>query len=165
LSPPAAERLEVAGAALTRAALFFAFWLAISGWKAVDLPVGLAAVAGATWASLALLPPRGARIRFGALVALAASFVRGSVAGGFDVARRALRPQLDLCPGFVTAPLRLPPGNARNAFSALASLMPGTLPVGTDGNSLLVHGLDVAQPIAEALAHEESLFMRALGDE
>jgi multicomponent Na+:H+ antiporter subunit E len=147
---------------VTRAALFFAFWLAISGWKATDLPVGLAAVVGATWTSLALLPPQGARIRFGALAALA---LRGSVAGGFDVARRALRPELDLRPGFVTAPLRLPPGNARNAFSALASLMPGTLPVGMDEDSLLVHGLDVAQPIAEDLAHEESLFMRALGDE
>jgi len=165
LSPRPIERPEVAGAAVTRAALFFAFWLAISGWKAADLPVGLAAVAGATWTSLALLPPQGARIRFGALVALAVSFVRGSVAGGFDVARRALRPELDLRPGFVTAPLRLPPGNARNAFSALASLMPGTLPVGMDEDSLHVHALDVAQPIAEDLSHEESLFMRALGDE
>ena len=81
------------------------------------------------------------------------------------MARRALRPELDLRPGFVTAPLRLPPGNARNAFSALASLMPGTLPVGMHEDSLLVHGLDVAQPIAEGLAHEEALFMRALGDE
>jgi multicomponent Na+:H+ antiporter subunit E len=165
LSPPAVERPEVTGAALTRAALFFGFWLAISGWKAADLPVGLAAIAGATWTSLALLPPQGARVRFGALIALAVSFVRGSVAGGFDVARRALRPDLDLRPGLVTAPLRLPPGNARNAFSALASLMPGTLPVGMDEDSLLVHGLDVAQPIAEDLAREETLFMRALGDE
>ncbi len=156
---------QLAGAAITRGVLFFAFWLAISGWKAADLPVGLAAVAGATWTSLALLPPQGARIRLGALATLAVSFFRGSVVSGFDVARRALRPELDLRPGFVTAPLRLPPGNARNAFSALASLMPGTLPVGMDERSLLIHGLDVAQPIAQDLAHEEALFMRALGDE
>ncbi len=81
------------------------------------------------------------------------------------MARRALRPELDLRPGFVTASLRLPPGNARNAFSALASLMPGTLPVGMDEHSLLIHGLDVAQPIAQDVAREETLFMRALGDE
>jgi multicomponent Na+:H+ antiporter subunit E len=43
--------------------------------------------------------------------------------------------------------------------------MPGTLPVGVDEDSLLIHGLDVAQPIAEDLAREEALFMRALGDE
>ena len=61
--------------------------------------------------------------------------------------------------------MRLPPGNARNAFCALASLMPGSLPVSTDEDSLLIHGLDLAQPIAQNLAHEEVLFMRALGDE
>jgi multicomponent Na+:H+ antiporter subunit E len=156
---------RLASAAASRGALFFAFWLAISGWNPVDLPVGLAAVAGATWTSLALLPAKGAWLRLGALGRLAVSFFRGSVVSGFDVARRALRPELDLRPGFVTAPLRLPPGNARNAFSALASLMPGTLPVGMDEHSLLIHGLDVAQPIAQDVAREEILFMRALGDE
>jgi multicomponent Na+:H+ antiporter subunit E len=154
-----------ASAALARAALFFAFWLSISGWKAADLPVGLLAVAAATWTSLALLPAQGSAPRLGALAAFALSFFRGSALSGFDVAKRALRPQLDLNPGFVTAPLRLPPGNARNAFCAIASLMPGTLPVGTDENALLVHGLDVTQPIAQDLAREEALFMRALGDE
>ena len=148
-----------------RAALFFALWLAISGWKAADLPVGFAAAAAAAWTSLALLPAQGSRLRLGGLAALAISFFRGSVMAGFDVARRALRPELDLRPGFVRAPLRLPPGNARNAFCALASLMPGSLPVSTDEDSLLIHGLDLAQPIAQNLAHEEVLFMRALGDE
>jgi multicomponent Na+:H+ antiporter subunit E len=156
---------RLASAEISRGVLFFAFWLAISGWNPADLPVGLAAVAGATWTSLALLPPKGTWLRLGALATLAVSFVRGSVVSGFDVARRALRPELDLRPGFVTAPLRLPPGNARNAFSALASLMPGTLPVGMDERSLLIHALDVAQPIARDLALEETLFMRALGDE
>ena len=156
---------RLASAAASRGVLLFAFWLAISGWKTVDLPVGLAAVAGATWTSLALLPAKGSWLRLGALAALAVSFFRGSVVSGFDVARRALRPELDLRPGFVTAPLRLPPGNARNAFSSLASLMPGTLPVGMDEDSLLIHGLDVGQPIAQDLAHEEALFRRALGDE
>ena len=165
MSPRPAGPPLSAGVAATRAALFFAFWLAISGWKAADLPVGLAAAATATWISLTLLPPEGGRLQLGALFALAVSFVRGSVVAGFDVARRALSPELDLRPGFVTARLRLPPGNARNAFSALASLMPGTLPVGMDEDSLLIHGLDVAQPIAEDLAREEALFMRALGDE
>jgi multicomponent Na+:H+ antiporter subunit E len=156
---------RLASAPVSRGVLFLAFWLAISGWNPADLPVGLAAVAVATWMSLALLPPKGTWLRLGALATLAVSFVRGSVVSGFDVARRALRPELDLRPGFVTAPLRLPPGNARNAFSALASLMPGTLPVGMDERSLLIHALDVAQPIARDLALEETLFMRALGDE
>jgi multicomponent Na+:H+ antiporter subunit E len=157
--------LRLASAAASRGAVFFGFWLAISGWKASDLPIGLIAAAGAAWTSLALLPPEGSWLRLGGLAALAVSFVRGSVMAGFDVARRALRPEMDLRPGFVTAPLRVSPGNARNAFCALASLMPGTLPVGMDEDSLLIHGLDVAQPIAQSLAHEEVLFLRALGNE
>jgi multicomponent Na+:H+ antiporter subunit E len=152
-------------AAAFRSVLFFGFWLAISGWKAADLPVGLAATAAATWASLALMPPTGARVRPAALAALAWHFLRGSVLAGFDVARRALGRDLDLNPGFVTAPLRLPPGNARNAFCALASLAPGSLPVGIDGDTLILHALDVAQPVAQNLAAQETLFLRALGDE
>jgi multicomponent Na+:H+ antiporter subunit E len=159
------KRPRIRRAAFARGLLFFAFWLAISGWDVSDLPVGLAVAAGSTWTSLALLPARGSLLRLGPLAALAVSFFRGSVVSGLDVARRALSPKLDLRPGFVTAPLRLPPGNARNAFCALASLMPGTLPVGVSEDSLLIHALDVAQPIAQDLAREETLFMRTLGDE
>jgi multicomponent Na+:H+ antiporter subunit E len=160
-----------------RAALFFAFWLSISGWKAADLPVGLAAAAGATWASLALLPEQGAAVplgevrskgaarRLAAWAAFFFAFVKGSALSGFDVARRALRRDLDMRPGYVTAPLHLPSGSARNAFCAIASLMPGTLPVGTDKDTLVLHGLDVGQPIAEDLAREEDRFIRAFGDE
>ena len=39
---------SLARAAATRAALFLIFWLMISGWAPADLPVGLAAVMGAT---------------------------------------------------------------------------------------------------------------------
>jgi multicomponent Na+:H+ antiporter subunit E len=151
--------------ALLRAALFFGFWLAISGWKAADLPVGLAATAAATWASLALMPPTGGRLRPGALAGLVGHFLRGSVLAGFDVARRALGRELDLNPGLVRATLRLPPGNARNAFCAMASLAPGTLPVGIDGDTLILHCLDVSQPVARDLAELETLFMRTLHDE
>jgi multicomponent Na+:H+ antiporter subunit E len=152
-------------AATFRAALFFGFWLAISGWKAADLPVGLTAAAAATWASLALMPPTGGRPRPGALGALALHFLRGSALAGFDVARRALARDLDLNPGFVTAPLRLQQGAARNAFCALASLAPGSLPVEIDGDTLLIHCLDVAQPVAQNLTAQETLFMRTLHDE
>ena len=154
-----------ARAAAGRAILFFGFWLAISGWKAADLPVGFVAAAAATWASLALAPPTGARLRPGALAVLAWHFLRGSVVAGFDVARRALGRDLDLNPGLITAPLRLPPGDARNAFCALASLAPGSLPVGIDGDTLLLHCLDVTQPVASYIAAQETLFIRALGDE
>ena len=154
----------VARAAVARAAFFLAFWLMISGWAPADLPVGLVSVVGATWVSLRFLPPLGSRVRVGSLAALAASFFRQSVVSGTDVAWRAFNPTLRLHPGLVACPLRLPSGGERSAFCALSSLMPGTLPTGMDEHgALLVHCLDVSQPVAANLAAEERLFIRAIG--
>jgi multicomponent Na+:H+ antiporter subunit E len=138
----------------------------ISGWAPADLPVGLAAVAGAAWTSLRLLPPGGSRVRMVALASLVASFLRQSIISGTDVAWRALNPKSQLRPGFVACPLRLPLGGERSAFCALSSLLPGTLPTGTDEHgALLVHCLDIGQPVAANLAAEERQFIRAVGGE
>jgi multicomponent Na+:H+ antiporter subunit E len=153
-----------ARAVSARAAFFLVFWLMISGWAPADLPVGLAAVTGATWTSLRLLPPKRSRLRLASLATLAVSFCRQSVVSGTDVAWRALNPNLRLRPGFVACPLRLPEGGERSAFCALSSLMPGTLPTGAnERDGLLVHCLDVGQPVAANLKAEEALFIRAFG--
>lgn len=148
-----------------RLALFLGLWLMTAGWSAKDLPVGLLASGGACWISLRFLPPGGGRPRIGPLLSLLGRFLRGSVVAGFDVARRALTPRLDLQPGFVASPLTLPPGAARNAFCFHQSLQPGTLPTGAQGDRLYVHGLDVSQPIAATLAADEALFKQAIGHE
>jgi multicomponent Na+:H+ antiporter subunit E len=136
----------------------------ISGHNFADLPIGLVAVAAATWTSLRLLPAARSRPRPVFLVALALRFMRQSAISGTEVAWRALNPKLPLRPGFVAYPLRLPPGGEQSAFCALSSLLPGTLPTGTDDNGeLLVHCLDTSQPVAANLAAEETLFIRALG--
>jgi multicomponent Na+:H+ antiporter subunit E len=152
------------GGAAARAAFFLTFWLMISGWAPADLPVGIAAVVGATWVSLRFLPPLASRYGPAAVASVVASFFRQSLVSGVDVAWRALSPKLRLEPGLVACPLRLPAGGKRSAFCALSSLMPGTLPTGTDEQgALLVHCLDMNQPVAANLAAEELLFMRAFG--
>ena len=153
-------------AVLTRFAFYFLLWFAVSGVNLKDLPVGVIAAGVATWVCLRLMPPTGARVQIWAALAFALDFLRLSLVSGLDVARRALSPTLDLRPGFVAAPLRLQPGAARDAFLGLASLLPGTLPTGAEVSEpqiLLVHGLDISQPIAEELAAEEALFMRTVG--
>jgi multicomponent Na+:H+ antiporter subunit E len=163
-APTSNATLGLAPVAAARAALFLAFWLMISGWAPVDFPVGVVAVAAATWTSLRFLPPKGSKLRLSSLASLAMSFLRQSVVSGTDVAWRALSPSLRLRPGFVACPLRLPPGGERSAFCALSSLMPGTLPTGTDEHgALLVHCLDIGRPVAADLAAEERLFIRAVG--
>jgi multicomponent Na+:H+ antiporter subunit E len=46
----------------------------------------------------------------------------------------------------------------------VTSLLPGTLPCGTDeSGGLIIHCLDASQPVAEQLAAEEALLVKALG--
>ncbi len=149
--------------AALRSALYLVFWLMISGWASRDLPIGLFAVAAATWTSLRLLPAGRSRLRTKPFAALVRTFAHQSIVSGVDVARQALRPQLQLRPGFVSYRCHLPPGTARSSFCALSSLLPGTLLTGTDANDMLVvHCLDVEQPIAANLATEEVRFTGVL---
>jgi multicomponent Na+:H+ antiporter subunit E len=155
--------------ALARGAALFGFWLLLSAplagqsleGLAPDLVVGALAAAWATWVSLRLLPPAGGRIRPLALGRLAGSFLWQSLVGGLDVALRAFRPRMPLRPGFLAYRVGLPPGPGRESFGALTSLMPGTVPVGTDASDALVyHCLDLDQPVAVGLAREEALLRR-----
>jgi multicomponent Na+:H+ antiporter subunit E len=151
-----------------RALAFLLLWLAVAGPKPADLPVGLAVIVAATWASVRLAPPSAARLNLRAALVFALDFLRLSLVSGLDVARRALSSKLDLRPGIVEAQMRLPPGVARNAFCVIANLLPGTLLTGfdpDDDHKVYVHGLDVGQPIAADLIDEEASFMRMIGHE
>jgi len=149
---------------LARALVLFAFWLLLTGAGPGDLPAGALAAAVAAWASVRLLPPGPRRVRPGPWLAIAGRLALQSLVAGADVARRALAPRLPLRPGFVSHPLRLPPGPARDAFCALTSLLPGTVPSGRDERgALLVHCLDRERPVAAQLAADEARFARALG--
>ncbi|HEV3491330.1 MAG TPA: Na+/H+ antiporter subunit E [Reyranella sp.] len=147
-----------------RAILFLAFWLMIAGYDPADLPVGLIAAAAATWTSLRLLPSVKVKVRLLSLATFILHFLRQSVSSGVEVAWRAFDPRLPINPGFVVYPCRLRSAGSRSAFCALSSLLPGTLPAGSDEEgALVVHCLDVGQPVAANLAAEEALFSRAIG--
>ena len=165
----AALRAGRARAALLRGAGFFGFWLLLarpSAFAWADLAVGLLAAALATWASLQLLAPGPSRLRYGALLRLVARFLWQSLVAGLDVARRVFDPRLPIKPGYLAYPVRIPDGPRRAAFGAFTSLMPGTLPVGTDPDgSLVYHCLDLDQPIASGLARDEALVAAAQGGE
>jgi multicomponent Na+:H+ antiporter subunit E len=152
-------------AAFARAIGFLVLWLVLAGVNPGDLPAAAVAVAAATWTSLRLMPPRGSRLSLPGIARLALHFPRQSLMAGVDIARRAFDPRLPLRPGFVTVSLRLPPGTRRDAFCACASLLPGTLPTDTnDDGTLLVHCLDVGQPVAAQMAADELVFARTMSD-
>jgi multicomponent Na+:H+ antiporter subunit E len=143
---------------------FLVLWVVVTGGNPGDLAAGAVAVLAASWASLHLLRPGTSRVRPAVLARFVLRFLCQSVVAGVDVARKALDPRLPLNPGFVLYPVRLPPGPGRNMFTALMSLLPGTVPTGSAEGGLFIHCLDVGQPVAAQLAEEEALFARVVED-
>jgi multicomponent Na+:H+ antiporter subunit E len=155
---------NVRRSALGRAAFFFGYWLILSGVKPADILMGAVAAVAATWTSLRLLPPGQLNLGPVALAKLVLRFPRQSIIAGIDAAWRALDPRMPLQSGLVVYQSRLPLGPIQNAFCTMTSLLPGTLPCGFDERGgLIMHCLDVNQPVLEQLATEEALLAQALG--
>jgi multicomponent Na+:H+ antiporter subunit E len=153
------------GSWISRAAGFFGFWLVLTGAGSADLAAGAVAAVAATWASLRLMPAGQWDLHPVKLAKFVLHFLRQSIGAGTDVAFRALDPRLPLRPGFVVYQAKLPPGTKRNAFCAIMSLLPGTLPCGpAEGGGIAVHCLDVTQPVVEQLSAEETLYCETFGE-
>ena len=148
--------------AVLRAAGFLGFWLALAGAHVGDLPAAAVAVGAATWASLHLWPPGAGTLRLTALPGLVLRFLWQSVVAGWDVATRAFSRTPRVRPGFTVYPVGFPRGSARNFFTTLTSLLPGTVPAGEDEGLLLYHCLDIEQPVAAQLAAEEAELARVI---
>ncbi|HWJ71740.1 MAG TPA: Na+/H+ antiporter subunit E [Kaistia sp.] len=148
---------------LFRFVLFLLLWCALKGISPTDIVVGIAAALGATVASLRLLPPGAHSLDIAALARYAGRFLKQSLLAGIDVARRAFDPALPLATGLVTFRPSLSRGFARDLFTTISSMMPGTLPVGEDGkDGLIVHCLDIRQPVAVDMARDEARLRRIM---
>jgi multicomponent Na+:H+ antiporter subunit E len=143
---------------------FLLVWLILAGTNPVDLPAGIAAALAAMWVSLRLTPPgHGTSVRPLKAAQYVLRFLTQAIVAGTDVAWRALDPRLPLQPGFVTFRSRLPAGGEREAFCAITSLLPGTLPAGESADGLIIHCIDVRQPVTAQLRAEEARFIEMLG--
>ena len=149
-------------AALARGAVFFGLWLVLTGAEPLGLPFGLIATLCATHASMRLWPPVPGTFVPSALPRLALTMLRQSFSAGWDVALRAFANPPRLAPGVIEVPLAIPPGPSRDAFRALASLAPGSLPLEDqpDGG-LRLHALDLAMPLEKDLAETKAAFARS----
>ena len=146
-----------------RALLYFGLWIVIDqSAKPANLAFGVLAAVAATWASAKLLPPSAGHVRLGALLLRLPRFLWQSLVAGVDVARRAFSPRLPLQPGFVDYPVGLPRGVVRNAFGAISSLLPGSVPTAETDTVIEYHALDLGQPVVESLAAEERAYAAAL---
>ena len=90
-------------------------------------------------------------------------FIYQSLRGAWDVARRAVSPNLPIQPGRFRYPCHLPPGPARVFFTAVVSLQPGTLFVADHGTELELHTVALDQPWQRELGHMEHRVTLAFG--
>jgi multicomponent Na+:H+ antiporter subunit E len=150
-------------AAALRAGMLGAAWWAVAEGSGTAWGLGLAVVALATGASLWLQPAGGSGVRLRAVPRFAVFFVRRSVVGGIDVAVRAVRRPVDVDPGEVEVPARLPAGWSRVLLADAVSVLPGTLAVETRANVLVLHVLDRQRPYEDEVSRLEGEIVRLLG--
>ncbi len=147
-----------------RFALFGLVWLILSRGDSYGLTFGVAAAAGATWLSLFLLPAGSLQVSFLGLLRLLPGFLRSSLLGGIDVARRALHPRLPIKPGWIAYRTKLPPGLPRVSFGSETTLLPGSLVAGGRDDVLYVHVLDTDMGIETNLQAEEERIASVISD-
>lgn len=104
-------------------------------------------------------------VRLGAVPGFLGFFLHALVAGGWDVARRALQPRMPLSPAWVRYPLTLDqPGN-RLLLASLIGLLPGTLVATMEDDELNMHVLDQHMPWRDNTARLEGHLLRLLGED
>ncbi|MDI4664925.1 Na+/H+ antiporter subunit E [Xanthobacter autotrophicus] len=140
---------------------FFAGWVVLGRVAVADLAAGAVISALAAGLSLRLLPA--VRLRPSGVVAYAVRFFASSLGAGWDVAWRVAARPPRIRPGVLAVPCAVPQGVARDAFRALASLQPGTLPLPGHGSQLRVHCLDIDTPVAAMIDADAAAF-RAMAD-
>lgn len=146
--PRRVDPRPVARTVLVRSAGFALLWWVLSEGDPRLWWFGALAVAFATGASLWLVPVSATSLRLARLPGFVLHFAWQSVRGGIRVSVNALEPRPQLAPQVFEFHLELPPGGARVLLVCALSLMPGTLGVKLDGDSLRLHVLNRHQDVS-----------------
>lgn len=140
-----------------RAAFFAALWWAWTGDQIGSWAFGAPAVAVAAVMSSPAKGAPGERLSPRGIGRFLIYFAGASVRGGVDVAWRALSPRMRLQPGFLEYPLRLDADSASAVFFAnIISLLPGTLSVRLGERSVMIHAIDLGDPVEAQLEELEA---------
>ncbi len=163
LQQGAQERGPSVGFAL-RAAAFAGIWLIFAEGELASLIVGLPAIAAALWAaSVWKEKGKGGRIRIRRAGGFVAFFLRESLRGGVDVAKRTVTRPPRLSCGWLDYEIALPAGVARVFFANVVGLLPGTLAADLEEDVVIVHVLDDTRDTAAELRKVEHEVARLFG--
>lgn len=146
-----------------RGAIFTGLWWVLNMDDPDSWLMGAPLAALATLLSIAILPPSRPHLAPLGLLRFALFFLRKSLVSSVDVAWRVMQPEMPLKPGVVRYPLRVEGEFARVLIANTTSLLPGTLSVDLEEDTLVVHALDVDAPVIDELRHLEQLIAGIFG--
>jgi multicomponent Na+:H+ antiporter subunit E len=134
---------------------FGLLWWALTEGDTYHLWLGAFAIAAATTTSLLLFPKNAWPWALRGFLRFGPYFLWQSLAGGIDVARRALAPSMPIQPAVIRFHLRLrhPPAAAFLAWTV--GLLPGTASIRLRRDVLEIHALDARLPIGRRLREVE----------
>lgn len=148
-----------------RALAFAALWLVLVEGELHHPTLAILSIGGAAAMGVKTGIGSGWRLSARGLLRFIPYFIRISLAGAFDVARRAFRGHRALDPELVHHRLRIPEGRPAYVFFAdITSLIPGTLCAGVDGQELTIHAIDRGQNPAELLDELEERVAALFGE-
>ncbi|MGB5261295.1 MAG: Na+/H+ antiporter subunit E [Gammaproteobacteria bacterium] len=156
-------RAEALAGIAARVALLAGLWWLIVQGRVDAWVIGLPSVALATFASIQLgnqVLPRWSLTGLPGFIGL---FLRESVRGGIDVARRTLGPSLRIQPGFRRYRLHISHPAARVLLINCIGLLPGTLAADLDGDHAELHLLDLTADLDPQLLQLEAAIARLFG--
>lgn len=146
-----------------RAAVFALLWWVLAEGRLDGWGVGVISVLLATSLSLLLSPPAPGGLLWRRLPGFAWFFLMESLKGGLQVAWLAFRPTGRLAPDLLALSLHLPPGPQQVLLVNTLNLLPGTLGVELQEETLHLHVLDTRQPIAEEVRAVQARIARLYG--
>jgi multicomponent Na+:H+ antiporter subunit E len=147
--PRSGDRRDLARRSVPYALACAVLWWVLTTGETASWILGAPVVVLSALAAAVLAPPARVRISLSGIAAFLPFFLWRSLAGGLDVARRALGWRLAIQPDLVTYRLRLLPdeGPARVVFLNILSLLPGTLAADIAGDAVQLHVLTAPAPI------------------
>lgn len=116
------------------------WWILTEGASSAFV-FGIPVIAAASLVGVGLRAPAPPRWHLPGLARFAGFFLVGSLRGGLAVAAAALAPRVRISPTVERHQMRLPRGSSQALFLAAVNLMPGTLSVRVDGQTVWLHVL------------------------
>lgn len=149
---------------IIRTLVLLILWWGLAGDDPNSWWLGVPASLVGAFISVKILPPVFSP-RWRVVPRFLVYFLKHTVGGSLDVARRALHPDLPIDPATFHYPVRLPDGPPRLFFVTVVGLLPGTLCIAREGPGLFIHAVDCGMDVETELQRFEVLVAQMFGVE